>query len=291
MQLSTLRARRSQVNTSVGGAILLCRLHCSDGHRGAPESPPIGGGHDGRYPDAGGVGRWHRQGWAMQRSDEPAPRHCRASRCDISQLTYRHRAARAPELAAPPRRLVFEADTMTTTIRALVLGLVLATADRAEDPGDGFTWDVSAERALFASAPTPLPAATDIAAAPSAVVATAYEVALVAQSGVRFVATPGKKAVAPGARGARALPPAARRPLPDFGRPAGVGRRRDRRADRRAERLPGPPGLRAAAQDRRVRLARRRRSTAAERRVHQSRAAHGHRSARGTAIERRPFAG
>jgi hypothetical protein len=81
-------------------------------------------------------------------------------------------------------------------------GLITALASQAvlaADPCDGFTWNVATERALFATAPVSVAAAT--AAGPASVldVDKFYEVTLTPQDKVSFVLAPAKKALADGA--------------------------------------------------------------------------------------------
>ena len=90
---------------------------------------------------------------------------------------------------------------------AAVVVSALATAGaslpvHAADPCDGFTWNVSHERAVFA---TPASAVTAAAAAarptPTLEVDKLYDVALTPQDKVNFVMAPAKKALADGAYG------------------------------------------------------------------------------------------
>jgi hypothetical protein len=82
-----------------------------------------------------------------------------------------------------------------TRIHALALALVLACGGRSladTDPCAGFKWDVSKERALFASAAAPTPAGKDGASAPPAAPNRLYQLQLIPASQVAFPATPGK---------------------------------------------------------------------------------------------------
>ena len=63
----------------------------------------------------------------------------------------------------------------------------------ADDACLDFKWDVSKERALFASAPAPLNAAKDPASSPAIVPNRLYAVRLMAQDQVQFPLPPGKK--------------------------------------------------------------------------------------------------
>ena len=69
----------------------------------------------------------------------------------------------------------------------------------AADPCEGFTWNVAHERALFATAPAAVSAATAAGPAPSLAVDKLYEVTLTPQDKVSFVLAPAKKALADGA--------------------------------------------------------------------------------------------
>lgn len=63
---------------------------------------------------------------------------------------------------------------------------------RAEEPCPGFSWDVSAERRLFAGTATPLLAGRDRASAPGLATDRLVELTLVPQGQVTFAATPGR---------------------------------------------------------------------------------------------------
>jgi hypothetical protein len=67
-----------------------------------------------------------------------------------------------------------------------------AAAPVAEDPCLGFKWDLSRERALFATAGASLPAGKDLASAPDVVPNHLYRVMLLPASHVVFPATPGR---------------------------------------------------------------------------------------------------
>jgi hypothetical protein len=77
--------------------------------------------------------------------------------------------------------------------------LVSGTARRSDaqtpveaDPCSGYKWDVSAERALFASTPKPISAGKDRASAAAAVANQLFTVTLHPLSEVSFPATPGR---------------------------------------------------------------------------------------------------
>ncbi|HVO46494.1 MAG TPA: hypothetical protein VMT29_09180 [Steroidobacteraceae bacterium] len=68
-------------------------------------------------------------------------------------------------------------------------------------PCGGFTWNVSHELALFAAAPTPGKAGSDVSQAPVLQTDRLYELSLTAQEKVHYAVPPGKKALADGATG------------------------------------------------------------------------------------------
>lgn len=89
---------------------------------------------------------------------------------------------------------------------ALLVACSLAGAPAfAVDPCDGFTWQVTQERALFRGAPQSLPAGKDSAAAPQLALERLYELQLLPQTEVSFVAAPGKKMLTDGTHAGLAL--------------------------------------------------------------------------------------
>jgi hypothetical protein len=74
-----------------------------------------------------------------------------------------------------------------------VSATVAAPLAQAADPCDGFTWNVSHERALFASSATELTAGSDSASAPLLAPERLYTLQLRPLGQVTFVTTPGKK--------------------------------------------------------------------------------------------------
>jgi hypothetical protein len=80
---------------------------------------------------------------------------------------------------------------------ALLLGTLGATA-RAEDCVD-FKWDVTRERALFATPATPLSAGMGAKSAPTVLLNHLYALMLMPQDQVTFAASPGKKTPRAGA--------------------------------------------------------------------------------------------
>jgi hypothetical protein len=87
--------------------------------------------------------------------------------------------------------------------RAVALGAIAAaTASmsvHAADPCDAFTWNVSHERAVFATPAIMVSAAAAAGAAPTLAVDKLYEIALTPQDQVHFVLAPEKKTLADGA--------------------------------------------------------------------------------------------
>jgi hypothetical protein len=78
-----------------------------------------------------------------------------------------------------------------------LLGLSIAGSPaRADDACTGFVWDVSHERALFATAARALPAGRLVASSPALVPDRLYELRLSAQPDVTFAVAPGKKTLA-----------------------------------------------------------------------------------------------
>jgi hypothetical protein len=84
---------------------------------------------------------------------------------------------------------------LTSTAACVLLSLQV----HAADPCDGFTWNVSHERALFAMQPVTVTAATTAGPSPALEVGKLYEISLTPQNKVSFVLAPDKKALADGA--------------------------------------------------------------------------------------------
>ena len=88
-------------------------------------------------------------------------------------------------------------------LAVIALSAVIATTASlpafAADPCDGFTWNVSHERAVFATAAAAVTAATAAGPTPTLEVDKLYDIALNPQGKVNFVMTPAKKALAAGA--------------------------------------------------------------------------------------------
>jgi hypothetical protein len=90
---------------------------------------------------------------------------------------------------------------MRARILFLLVALAGAAAARADDPCDGFAWDVRVERGLFAREAQPATAGSAVAQAPELAVTTPYALQLIPQEQVQFAVPPGKKAVPAGAHG------------------------------------------------------------------------------------------
>jgi hypothetical protein len=88
---------------------------------------------------------------------------------------------------------------LTAVACGAVAVTVASQAARAADPCEGFAWNVAHERALFATAPGPLTAATAAGPAPTLEPDKFYELTLTPQNKVSFVLAPEKKALADGA--------------------------------------------------------------------------------------------
>jgi hypothetical protein len=85
-------------------------------------------------------------------------------------------------------------------ILALLIGLLGAHATAlAQDPCDGFSWDVKVERALFTQDGAAIVAGLGADHAPELELATGYSLALAPQGQVGFVAGPSRKSLPDGA--------------------------------------------------------------------------------------------
>ena len=95
---------------------------------------------------------------------------------------------------------------MTRLLLFTALAVAAVSAAPAADSGcDGFQWNVTRERSLFAMPPKSLRSAPDPAAAPPLSAGVLYELAVAPQDGLRLLAAPGKHASLAGARGGFAL--------------------------------------------------------------------------------------
>ena len=90
---------------------------------------------------------------------------------------------------------------MKALVLILLLSLAVAHVARADDPCDGFAWDVKIERALFAREAEQATAGLGLADAPALAAATPYALALFPQEIVQFAVIPGKKTPPAGAHG------------------------------------------------------------------------------------------
>jgi len=88
----------------------------------------------------------------------------------------------------------------TPSFSLIIAFLLSAPAPQAfaQDPCGGFKWDVSKERALFATSERATPAGKDAAAAPGVEPNRLYQLQLLPQAQVAFSLPPGKKQSADG---------------------------------------------------------------------------------------------
>lgn len=86
-----------------------------------------------------------------------------------------------------------------TTRAVAALALVLSAISAFAAECDGFKWDVSREKALFATEPVALSTAVDAAQAPAAQPETLYALRLLPQEQVNLAAPPSKTSIADGA--------------------------------------------------------------------------------------------
>src|SRR5580658_998953 len=80
-----------------------------------------------------------------------------------------------------------------------VAGALASVPVHAADPCDGFAWNVSHERAVFATPVVAVSAATAAGPGPTLAVDKLYDIALTPQGKVSFVLVPEKKTLADGA--------------------------------------------------------------------------------------------
>jgi hypothetical protein len=78
-------------------------------------------------------------------------------------------------------------------------GVTVSARGATADPCDAITWNVSHERALFATPPTAVTAATAAGPAPTLDLDKLYEISLAPQDKVSFMLPPAKKVLADGA--------------------------------------------------------------------------------------------
>jgi hypothetical protein len=88
--------------------------------------------------------------------------------------------------------------TWLATVASAAACALLSAQVYAADACDGFTWNVSHERVLFATQPVAVTAAKTAGPAPALAVDKLYEISLAPQSKVNFALAPEKKTVADG---------------------------------------------------------------------------------------------
>ncbi len=91
-----------------------------------------------------------------------------------------------------PPRLCRTAPPALSLLIAAGIAALAAPVFAADDPCAGYKWDVSKQRALFASAPISLAATGNAAAAPGMAPNRLYRLQLLPASEVSFPVTPGK---------------------------------------------------------------------------------------------------
>jgi hypothetical protein len=84
-------------------------------------------------------------------------------------------------------------ETPAFSLIIALLASAPATQAFAQDPCGGFKWDVSKERALFATSARPTPAGKDAASAPVIEPNRLYQLQLEPEAQVAFSQAPGKK--------------------------------------------------------------------------------------------------
>jgi hypothetical protein len=82
---------------------------------------------------------------------------------------------------------------MRSFIACMILLVAASLSARADEACTDFKWDVSKERSLFATAPTPLNAGADAKTAPTVLLDKLYQIQLVSQASVKFALEPGRK--------------------------------------------------------------------------------------------------
>jgi hypothetical protein len=82
---------------------------------------------------------------------------------------------------------------MRSFIACMILLVAALPIARADDACTDFKWDVSKERSLFATAPTPITAGTDAKTAPTVLPNKLYQIQLASQAGVKFALEPARK--------------------------------------------------------------------------------------------------
>ncbi len=142
-------------------------------------------------------------------------------------------------------------------ISVLLAGWGAALPALADDACDGFKWDVSKERVLFAAAPAAAIAGRDSKSAPTVVPNRLYQLRLAPQDQVTLAASAAKRApAAPAFAGVATFKVPRDGQLPHLRRRAPLDRRAVERHAAAAQGFPGPARLQCAAEDRGVRTAR-----------------------------------
>jgi hypothetical protein len=88
---------------------------------------------------------------------------------------------------------------MLAVAASTVAGTMASLTVQAADPCDGFTWNVSHEREVFATPAVAVTAATATGSSPTLALDKLYDIALTPQGKVSFALAPEKKTLADGA--------------------------------------------------------------------------------------------
>ncbi len=88
---------------------------------------------------------------------------------------------------------------LAAVVSGIAVSALVSLPAHAADPCDGFTWNVSHERAVFATPPAAVTAASSPGPVPTLDPDNLYDISLAAQYKVSFVLAPAKKALADGA--------------------------------------------------------------------------------------------
>ncbi len=102
-------------------------------------------------------------------------------------------------MAGDTRFISFRLAWMMAVALGAVAAAMASSPVRAADPCDGITWNVLHERAVFATPPVAITAATAAGPAPTLELDKLYDITLTSQDKVSFVLQPAKKALADGA--------------------------------------------------------------------------------------------
>jgi len=90
-------------------------------------------------------------------------------------------------------------EWMTAAAVSAAAAVMSSGPVRAADPCDAFTWNIAHERAVFATPPVSVTAATTAGLAPTLELDKLYDITLTLQDKVNFMLQPAKKALADGA--------------------------------------------------------------------------------------------